>query len=162
MRFLLRRRLSRTDRCQSDGKSKKRATWMGDEPPLLARLSARCRLSFVFIWSGFYCSYSFASSSSSFSSSFSRLSLALFRPTAKACRAYERTGSQITIDPCAWRLRETSPSFEGDSFSHSRTRGTRINVCSRHRKYLSDMRYIVSNPLEGRRRILTLRRPPCM
>lgn len=124
---------------------------MGDEPPLLARLSARCRLSFVFIWSGFYCSYSSAFSS------FSRSSLALFRSTAKACRAYERTGSQITIDPCAWRLRETSPSFEGDSFSHSRTRGTRVNVCSRHRKYLSDMRYTVSNPLEGRQRILTLR-----
>lgn len=74
MRFLLRRRLSRTDRCQSDGKSKKRATWMGYESPLLARLSARCRLSFVFIWSGFYCSYSYASSSprTRFSLSFAR------------------------------------------------------------------------------------------
>lgn len=103
-----------------------------------------------------------SSSSSSSSTSFSRLFLALFRSTAKARRAYERTGSQITIDPCAWRLRETSPPFEGDSFSHSRTRGTRINVCPRHRKYLSDMRYIASNPLEGRQRILTLRRPPCI
>lgn len=64
--------------------------------------------------------------------------LALFRSTAKPRRAYERTGSQITIDPYAWRLREASPPFERDSFSHSRTRGTRINACSGHRKYLSD------------------------
>lgn len=122
---------------------------MGDEPPLLARLSARCRLSFVFIWPGFYCSYSFALLLSSGSL------LALFRSTAKARRAYERTGSQITIDPYAWRLREASPPFERDSFSHSRTRGTRINACSGHRKYLSDTRFLAV-PSKSRWMILTL------
>lgn len=76
--------------------------------------------------------------------------LALFCSTAKTRRAYERTGSQITIDPYAWRLREASPPFERDSFSHSRTCGTCINACSGHQKYLSDMRCLaVSTKVDG-------------
>lgn len=134
MRFLLRRRLSRTDRCQSDGKSKKEQRVDGGWA--FAARTTVCAVSIIF------CIYLvgllllllvclFLSSGSL---------LALFRSTAKVRRAYERTGSQITIDPYAWRLREASPPFEKDSFSHSRTRGTGINACLGHRKYLSDTR----------------------
>lgn len=122
---------------------------MGDEPPLLARLSARCRLSFVFIWSGFYCSYSSAFSSFSRSLSFNREGMQGVRTDRKSDNHRPLRLASSRNEPFV---------LEGDSFSHSRTRGTRINVCSRHRKYLSDMRYTVSNPLEGRQRILTLRR----
>lgn len=137
MRFLLRRRLSRTDRCQSDGKSKKEQCGWG--------MSLRC--SHDCLRGVDYLLYLFGRAFIAFTRSppprSSGSLLALFRSTAKARRAYERTGSQITIDPYAWRLREARPPFERDSFSHSRTRGTRINACSGHRKYLSDTRCLV-------------------
>lgn len=46
----------------------------------------------------------------------------------KARRAYEQTGSQITIDPYALRLREKRALRPRDSFSRSQTRGIRAQT----------------------------------
>lgn len=150
MRFLPRRRLSRTDRCQSDGKSKKEQC---GGMSLRLHDCLRDVDYLLYLFGRAFITLTRPSPpplSPPFPHPPPTLSRSLSFDRTKARRAYEQTGSQITIDPYALRLREASPPSERFLLALLNSWHSRANACSRHRKYSPDTRLSLPPELDNR------------